>query len=314
MRRTAYLTHDIYLRHETGRGHPERPKRLTSIDKKIKSADYYNDLVLLEPEIPDLRHIEKIHSADYITRVKKTVEKGKPYLDSADTGICGYSYEAALMAAGGGLTLCDAVMRGSVDNGFCAIRPPGHHAEWDYAAGFCIFNNIAIAARYLQDVHGLKKIGIIDWDVHHGNGTQHSFEDDNTVYYISIHQHPHYPGTGAKYERGKGKGEGYTLNIPMHAGSDDRDYIRVFEDLIVAALDDFKPEFILISAGFDAHTFDRLSSIELSTGVYRKFTEMMLGVADRHSSGKVVAFLEGGYNLAALSDSVDMVLRALHSG
>ncbi len=311
MKSTAYLWNEIYLQHETGPFHPEKPKRLSAINRVVKKADWYNDLLMVKPVLPELEHIESIHSKEYISRVKKTVEKGKKYLDSPDTAICEKSYEVALYAVGGALGVCDMVMKGEAKNGFCAVRPPGHHAEYDYAAGFCLFNNIAIAARYIQREYGVKKIAIVDWDVHHGNGTQHSFESDNSILFISLHQYPHYPGTGSKDETGKGKGEGFTLNIPMHAGSDDVDYMNAFKRLIIPALNKFEPEVILISAGFDGHFSDPLSSIDLSTDAYYEFTKLIMDTACKHSQERIIAFLEGGYNLTALADSVEKVIGAL---
>ncbi len=305
---TAYLFDPVYMDHDTGWGHPERPERLAAIDQRLREKSYYKDLVKVEPAVADIAIIEKIHSPDYIRRVKKEIESGIHYLDSMDTAVCSKSYEIALLAAGGGLSMCDVIMKDEAKRGFCVVRPPGHHAEYDYAAGFCIFNNIAIAARYLQDTHNISRVAIVDWDVHHGNGTQHTFERDNTVLYISTHQYPHFPGTGAKHERGKDVGEGYTLNYPMPAGSGEDDYLEVFRDHILPALEDFKPGIILISAGFDAHNSDPLSYIGLSSETYYLFTTMLKDVANRYSKGRMIAFLEGGYDLDALATSVERVI------
>ncbi|HPK44589.1 MAG TPA: histone deacetylase, partial [Spirochaetota bacterium] len=245
---TAYLFDPVYMDHDTGWGHPERPERLVAIDQKLRQQPYYKSLIKVEPKIGAKRYIELVHSPDYVKRVKEEIESGVHYLDSMDTAVCKRSYEVALLAVGGSLNMCDAIISGEAIRGFCAARPPGHHAEYDYAAGFCIFNNIAIAAKYLQVEHGINKIAIVDWDVHHGNGTQHTFERDRTVLYISTHQYPHYPGTGARSERGKEEGEGYTLNFPMPAGSGDTEYMDVFENHIVPALMKFEPEIVLLSA------------------------------------------------------------------
>lgn len=305
---TAYLFDPIYMDHDTGWGHPERPERLAAIDQKLREKEYYKDLVKVDPVEADIAIIEKIHSPDYIKRVKKEIESGIHYLDSMDTAVCSKSYQIALLAAGGGLKMCDVIMKDQAKRGFCAVRPPGHHAEYDYAAGFCIFNNIAIAARYLQDTHDVGRVAIVDWDVHHGNGTQHTFERDNTVLYISTHQYPHFPGTGARHERGKDVGEGYTLNFPMPAGSGEEDYLDVFQNHIIPALEDFKPGIILISAGFDAHNSDPLSYIGLSSETYYMFTSMLKEVANRYCNGRMMAFLEGGYDLNALATSVERVM------
>ena len=312
---TAYLYDPVYLQHKTGWGHPEKPERLKSIHEAVTSAPYFKDLVMIRPSMPDMKYIEAIHSKSYIQRVKKEIEDdGISYLDSMDTGVCGDSYDVALQAVGGSLAMCDAIMEGKARNGFCAIRPPGHHAECDYAAGFCIFNNIAISARYLQSDHGIPRIAIVDWDVHHGNGTQHSFESDSSILYISLHQFPHYPGTGSDSEKGSGAGKGYTLNIPMRAGSGDAEYSLAFKNRIMPALHEFKPEALLISAGFDAHRHDPLSSIMLSSESYGLFTKMLMSVAERHSLGRVIAFLEGGYDLSSLAESVMQMMDALAVG
>jgi acetoin utilization deacetylase AcuC-like enzyme len=309
---TAYLFDPIYMKHKTGYGHPERPERLSTINNAIMAAPYYHALVKINPALPDMRYIEMIHSHSYIQRVKKEITSGIEYLDSMDTTVCRESYNIALKAVGGALSMCDAIMEGRAINGFCAIRPPGHHAEKNSAAGFCIFNNIAIAARYLQSRYGIGRIAIVDWDVHHGNGTQHSFESDNTILYISLHQYPHhYPGSGSPTETGIGAGNGYTLNIPMQAGSGDREYLDAFSSHIVPTLDSFKPEIILISAGFDAHRSDPLSSIRLSSDAYGEFTRMLKAVAERHSHFRMISFLEGGYDLGSLSDSVMKMMNVI---
>jgi acetoin utilization deacetylase AcuC-like enzyme len=309
---TAYLYDKIFLQHKPGLGHPERPERLNAIHGKISGSPFYRDLLLITPEKADRKFIELNHGAAYIDDVREKIENGTGFLDM-DTGVSAKSFEAALQAVGGSLKMCDAVMGNRAVNGFCAVRPPGHHAEYDYASGFCIFNNIAIAARYLRSEHGLKRIAIVDWDVHHGNGTQHSFEGDDFVYYISLHQNPLFPGTGTAREKGYGQGTGYTLNIPMEPGRTDEDYLDAFHGQIIPALDAYRPEIVLVSAGFDAHHADPLASIMLSTEVFHTFTKLLMGVAERHCGGKVISFLEGGYNLDALSDSVMKMMEAFVS-
>jgi acetoin utilization deacetylase AcuC-like enzyme len=308
---TAYLYNQIYMMHDTGQGHPEKPERIEAINKAIMSAPFYARLLKITPSLPEMKYIEMIHAKSYIQRAEQEIKAGISYLDSMDTAVCTSSYDVALQAVGGGLAICDAIIEGRARNGFCAIRPPGHHAEWDYAAGFCIFNNIAIAARYLQAKHQIGKIAIVDWDVHHGNGTQHSFEMDNTIFYISLHQYPHYPGSGSASETGSGAGKGFTLNIPMQAGSGDAEYNRAFKETIIPSLHAFKPEIILISAGFDAHRNDPLSSIRLYSESYTEYTRMLMAVADAHCKGRLIAFLEGGYNLQSLSESVTKMIGAL---
>ena len=311
MNSTALLYDTKFLQHETGWTHPEKPKRLTAIYKKIEKSAYFKDLLLIKPDYPDIKYIEEIHSKEYLKHAEKTITGGMLYLDSRDTRVCKKSFDVAMLAAGRCLKMCDAVMKNSVKNGFCLVRPPGHHAERGHAAGFCILNNIAIAAKYIQILYKIKRIAIVDWDVHHGNGTQHSFEESDKVMYISIHQFPHYPGTGSKNETGKGRGSGYNINIPMAAGSDDADYMKAFNEKIIPALNWFKPEVILISAGFDAHFNDQLSAINLSTDIYKEFTLRLMEVASEFSKNRIIAFLEGGYNLSALSNSIDIVMDTL---
>jgi acetoin utilization deacetylase AcuC-like enzyme len=310
---TAYLHDSRYMDHKTGWGHPERPERLSAIHRALQAAPYYQKLVKISPAMPDIKHIEKIHSPAYIQRVEKEIASGISYLDSMDTAVSRESYEIALLAVGGSLALCDAIVSGKAQNGFAAVRPPGHHAEHDYAAGFCIFNNIAIAAKYLQEKHGLSKIAIVDWDVHHGNGSQHSFERDRSVLYCSLHQQPLYPGTGAATETGTGTGKGYTINIPMRPGSGDEDYRIAFVERIIPAINSFKADIVLISAGFDAHRLDSISSIKLSTEMFAEFTTMLAKAAGTHSGGRMVAFLEGGYHLDALAESVVQMMNVLVS-
>ena len=229
---------------------------------------------------------------------------------TGDTIVCPRSLDAALYAVGGVLNAVDAMCLGKVKNAFCLVRPPGHHALATHGMGFCLFNNIAVAAKTAIEELGLDRVLIVDWDIHHGNGTQHMFEKDRSVLYASLHQFPYYPGTGSLMEKGREDGIDFTLNIPMDAGSGDAEYRVAFKDRIVPALDDFKPEFILISAGFDAHRNDPLAGIDLSTGIFGEFTIMLMEVAALHAENRVVALLEGGYNLDSLAASVERMMRA----
>ncbi len=311
MGKTACLIDDIYLVHETGPGHPEKPERLKVIRDRLKATRFFEQLIPVPPRKADYRHIGLIHDSDYINRAKKEIESGVPYLDSVDNTVCAESFEVAVYAAGGCLAMCDVVMSGAAQHGFCIIRPPGHHAGRNEAAGFCIFNNVAIAARYLQREYGIRRVAIVDWDVHHGNGTQESFENDDSVYYISLHQYPYYPGTGSPYDMGFGTGMGFTLNLPMKAGSGNSAYLQAFTDRVIPELDKYGPEVVLISAGFDAHRDDPLSSINLSTDMYFTFTMMLKEIARKHSGGRIIAVLEGGYNTAVCAEGVEKVLEAL---
>ncbi len=221
------------------------------------------------------------------------------------------SFDVALLAAGGLLKLADQVLSGEVDNGFALVRPPGHHAEVDTALGFCLFNNVAVCARYLQHRYGLGKVLILDWDVHHGNGTQHTFEEDPSVLYVSLHQYPYYPGTGAASETGLGRGVGATLNCPMPAGAGDEDYRRAFQERILPKIAAFAPEVVMISAGFDAHRADPLAQINVSTECYGWMSERLMEAADEHAHGRIISVLEGGYDLGALPLCVAEHLRVL---
>jgi acetoin utilization deacetylase AcuC-like enzyme len=303
-KRTGFVYHSDYLKHDTGEGHPERSGRLVAIVERLRRLQILDKLCTIEPKPADIKWIEEIHSSSYIHRVRESCIQRIPYLDSIDTPICEFSYDAALLAAGGVVVAVDSVMSGEVSNVFCAVRPPGHHALTDMAMGFCIFNNVAIGARYIQRKYNLGKILIVDWDVHHGNGTQSAFYDDPAVLYFSVHQYPHYPGTGATSETGKGAGKGFTLNVPLVAGLGDSQYVRAFnQDLKPAALK-FSPDFVLISAGFDAHASDPLSDMQLSTEGFARLTVIVKEIASYSAGGRIVSVLEGGYNLSNLTESV----------
>jgi acetoin utilization deacetylase AcuC-like enzyme len=255
--------------------------------------------------------ILKTHSPSLYNLVEETCKRGSSAIDQDDTIVCTESFDVALLAVGGALAGVDAVASGILQNAFCAVRPPGHHATKKNPMGFCLFNNVAIAARYAQQHHGIGRIAIIDWDVHHGNGTQEIFFDDPSVLFVSLHQYPFFPGTGSRAEFGEGEGEGYTLNIPMRSGSEDKDYMEAFQKEILPMLDMFRPEFMLISAGFDAHRDDPLGNINLTEESFKKMTLMTMESADKHCHGKIVSVLEGGYNLSSLSKSVEVHLKAL---
>lgn len=307
---TGLVYHPDYLQHLTGMTHPERPARLQSIMSQLQKSAFLKELVLLDIKPADLTWIEKIHDRQHIENVRGASERAPTYLDP-DTPVSARSFEVALLAVGGTLAACDAVMSGRVQNAFGAVRPPGHHAERGRAMGFCLFNNIAIAARYLQEQHNCERVLIVDWDVHHGNGTQFSFYDDPSVFYFSIHQYPHYPGTGARSEQGDGKGKGYTLNVPMPAGTGDAEYVAAFENELVPAARAFKPDVILISAGFDGHRRDPLASMDLTEDGFARLTEIVKRLAEELCCGRIVSLLEGGYELEALALSVQAHLGVL---
>jgi acetoin utilization deacetylase AcuC-like enzyme len=311
MMKTAFLYDDVFLEHETGEGHPERAERLRTMLRRLEAGGYMDKVLPVPTRAADERHLELIHKKAYIERVKQGIESGEEFFDSVDNTVCTRTYHVALSAVGGCLNMCDAVMSGRVANGFCAVRPPGHHAESQKAGGFCFFNNVAIAARYIQTEYGVGRVAIVDWDVHHGNGTQDAFQDDDSVYYISLHQYPYYPGTGAETDIGFGQGLGYTLNIPVKAGSGNSHYLQAFNERVVPELERFRPEVVLVSAGFDAHRDDPLSSINLTGDMYYRFTRMLRDVARRHASDRLIAFLEGGYNVDVCAEGAEQVIRAL---
>jgi len=308
---TGLLYDPVFLEHQTSAGHPECSQRLTATMSHLKKQPLYTSLKPVAAKQVEKQWLYKIHDEDYIRRAEEVCRSGEPYLDSMDVSVCSDSFDVAKSATGGCLALADSLMSQEISNGFGLLRPPGHHAEYDSALGFCLFNNIAILARYLQIEHGLERVLILDWDVHHGNGTQHSFESDPSVLYISTHQYPWYPGTGAASEIGTGAGQGATLNCPMPAGSDDDDYEHIFQEKILPKIDEFKPEVILVSAGFDAHIDDPLGEIRLSTAFFGWMSRILMEKADRYANGRLISLLEGGYNLQALPLCIADHLKAL---
>jgi acetoin utilization deacetylase AcuC-like enzyme/formylglycine-generating enzyme required for sulfatase activity len=309
--KTGLVYHDIYLEHKTTPDHPETPQRLVAIVQRLKEKGLYSQLLLLTPSPAEVQWLKAVHSPEYIQRAESSSRNGTRFLDSLDTPISPKSYEAALMAVGGVFSAVDAVMQKKITNAFCAVRPPGHHAVEDAAMGFCMFNNVAIGARYLQKQYGLSKILIVDWDVHHGNGTQAEFYDDPNVLYFSTHQYPFYPGTGGRAEKGGGKGQNYNINVPLPAGSTDDDYIKVFEDILLPAAMDFSPDFVFISAGFDAHENDLLGGMKVTTQGFARLTAIVKSIAQKCCEGRLVSALEGGYHLQGLADSVEAHIREL---
>jgi len=309
--KTGFVYSDIYLKHDTGAGHPERAERLTAIVSKLKRDGLLAKLVSLQPAAASVEWITTIHAPEYVERVKNHCRAGTGYVDTPDAPASTNSYDVALMAAGGLLSAVDAVMEGRIRNAFCAVRPPGHHALNNKAMGFCFFNNVAIAARHIQKKHKLAKVLIVDWDVHHGNGTQAAFYEDPTVFYFSVHLSPFYPGTGHADEKGEGKGVGFTLNVPLRAGCGDADYKKAFEEKLKPAAAAFKPDFVLISAGFDAAKGDLLGRMNVTPEGYAEMTRIVRGIAEQYSKGRLVSTLEGGYNLEALAASAEAHLRVL---
>ncbi|SPD74777.1 Histone deacetylase family protein [uncultured Desulfobacterium sp.] len=310
MKKTGILKDIRFINHKTGPGHPESPRRLEVIYAMLEEPDMKDKF----PEVPARRAAEEelslIHTPGYIKMVAATEGREWSSLDP-DTSTSAGSYEAALLAAGGLCQAISMVMAGELDNAMALLRPPGHHAESDRGMGFCLFNNVAVAARYAQKFHNLKRVLIADWDLHHGNGTQHSFEDDPTVLYFSTHQYPYYPGTGAFDEAGLGRGEGFTVNVPLRTGCGDTEFVGIFEKILRPIALEFKPELILVSAGFDIHEDDPLGGMRVTPKGFAGLTASIMDIAEQCCGGKVVITLEGGYDLNGLRSSVKEVLRQL---
>ncbi len=316
--KTGFVFHQKFLEHDTGPGHPEKPDRLKFLIEHLQQTALWDKLHHLIIDHAPINIIAEAHSLEHIRHIKEKCESlsdtsNSDYgiLDQGDTIVCNSSFDVALLAAGGVVAGVDSIVTGVLKNVFCAVRPPGHHAESNSPMGFCLFNNVAVAAKYAKRKYGLKRILILDWDVHHGNGTQEIFYDDNSVFFISLHQYPFYPGSGGKNERGEGNGEGFNLNIPMRSGSGEKEYFDAFREEIIPVIDGYNPELIIISAGFDAHIDDPLANINLTENSFRILTEMVLEVGNKNSNNHILSVLEGGYNLNALSRSVETHLQAL---
>lgn len=304
-KKVSFVYSDLFLQHKPPVGHPERPDRLRSIVGHLKSCGQWDSLDHRTPTTTTEARILSVHTQQHLETIERVCASGGGLLDEGDTHAVPESFEVAMLAAGSVMNAIDIVLGDQAAAAFCAVRPPGHHAERDRPMGFCLFNNVAIGARYAQQKHAIERVAILDWDVHHGNGTQHVFEADPTVLYISLHQYPFYPGTGAQSEQGIGKGKGYTMNFPLPAGTGEDKYVSVFTNEIVPALSRYQPELLLISAGFDAHRDDPLGGMALSEGSFSKMTGLVKDVAP------LVSVLEGGYHLEALGMSVEAHLRAL---
>lgn len=315
MTKTGLVYHPAYLRHDTGPGHPESPERLRFTYRALEASGILERITVLPvPDQPrsDLpAHLERVHRTSHIHRIQDASHgQGINYLDP-DTPVGGDSYAVALLAVEGVLTAVDEIMAQRANNVFCAVRPPGHHAESSRAMGFCLFNNVAVAARYIQDRYELEKVMIIDWDVHHGNGTQEIFYDDPSVFYFSVHQFPLYPGSGRESERGRDKGDGFTMNCPLPSGKGDLEYVSVFDKILEPTVESFRPSFILVSAGFDAHRDDPLAGMRLTEEGFGELTRRVRRWAVRHCEGRIISCLEGGYNLEALARSIETHMREL---
>lgn len=302
MKKVGYFYDDVFLLHEMPPGHPESKDRLIAINERLMQSPHWNTLQQHKPRKAAREDILAVHKAPYFSEIMQFTG----YFDP-DTYVSPRSVEAALYAVGAVIEAIDRCCSGEIERAFCAVRPPGHHAEADRAMGFCIFNNVAIGARYAQKA-GYQKVFIIDFDVHHGNGTQHIFEEDDTIYYFSTHQSPHYPGTGSDAERGKGKGRGYTYNIPMHHGSGDKDYFHAYQDILPGLVANFDPDLVLVSAGYDLHAADPLAGLRVTN---EGIKNIVRGILSSKKDIPYIFCLEGGYNLVSLSDSVLITIEEL---
>jgi acetoin utilization deacetylase AcuC-like enzyme len=303
--KTALVHHPIFEKHKTGPGHPEMPERYTAVIDALKGDDgLWNSLIEITPEKASQGVVQAAHTKEHFKRVEGAFANGLDRLD-ADTVISMQSFDVSLYGAGGAVTAVDAVMQGEADNAFVAVRPPGHHATAERAMGFCLFNNVAVAARYAQNQYKeIERIAIVDWDVHHGNGTQGIFYSDPSVFFFSMHQYPWYPGTGARGETGQGRGLGSTLNVPMKAFTKARDQLSSFESAIGESAAKMAPDIVFISAGFDAHLTDPLGQLQLEDPDFDAMTRVVKQWAAEACGGRVVSCMEGGYNLETLGETV----------
>ncbi|WP_457639586.1 histone deacetylase family protein [Persephonella sp.] len=303
MRKVGYIYDPVYLKHDTGEGHPESPYRLEAVNEYV---DLIKDkLIHIKPRRATAKEIALVHDIYYPQEIMDLCSAGGTYLD-ADTRCSVFSYEAAVYAVGAGLEAVDRIKKGEIERAFAAVRPPGHHAEYSRAMGFCIFNNIAVAARYAQK-QGFGKVFIVDFDAHHGNGTQKAFYDDDTVFYFSTHQYPFYPGTGSKEERGTGKGLGFTYNVPLPVGTGDDRFIQIYSEELPRLVKGFSPDIVMVSAGYDLHMDDPLTHLEATTEGIGKIVEEILKTADV----PFLFMLEGGYNIIALGESVKLTIEKM---
>jgi acetoin utilization deacetylase AcuC-like enzyme len=308
---TAILADPVYRRHEPGTGHPERPERYDAVVDALTGAGLMKSLGRIESRVASDDEIALCHGRAYIQKVKQEIGAGAHELSTGDTNVSAYSLDVALKAVGGALNAVDAVMDRKAQNAFCVVRPPGHHARPNQGMGFCIFNTVAIAARHAQKKYGIGKVLIADWDVHHGNGTQDTFYEDGSVLFFSTHQSPWYPGTGAAAETGHGKGEHCTINCPLPAGSGRAEILEAFQKQLAPAAERFRPELVLISAGFDSRIHDPLGRFTLDDQDFADLTALLLEIADKHAGGRLVSMLEGGYSLSGLASGATAHVKAL---
>jgi acetoin utilization deacetylase AcuC-like enzyme len=311
---TGLFADPFCKQHHTGPGHPESPRRFDAVMRALSAGGLIDRLEKIESRLATEEELCLCHTRDYVRNTQREILAGATHLSTGDTEVSHQSWDVARRAVGGVLNAVDAVVTGKIENAFCAVRPPGHHATPDCGMGFCVFNNIAIAARHAQRKHRLARALIVDWDVHHGNGTQDIFYDDGSVFFFSTHQSPLYPGTGMENETGAGAGLGATLNCPFPAGAGRSEILGAFESKLVPVADAFRPDIVLISAGFDSRIGDPLGGFTLSDEDFADLTRIMLAIARKHAQGRLVSLLEGGYNLEGLASAVLAHVNALCGG
>jgi acetoin utilization deacetylase AcuC-like enzyme len=308
---TAFVADPACKEHDPGYGHPENPKRFDAVHTALTQAGLVAKMMTLEPKSVSHDDLRLVHDRGYLRLAESEIASGATQLSTGDTNINPRSWDAALRAVGSGFAAVDAVLEGRAKNAFCLVRPPGHHAGVGRGMGFCVLNNVALAARYAQRRHGLGRILIADWDVHHGNGTQEVFYNDGSVFFFSTHQWPWYPGTGRPHETGAGAGKNTTLNCPLPAMSGRTEIVGAFEEKLCGAMDTFKPELVLISAGFDSRVGDPLGHFLLTDDDFAELTVLLRKIADRHANGRIVYLLEGGYSLTGLASAATAHVAAL---
>lgn len=305
----GFFYHPSFVKHRAGKTHPEQPERLRAVLEHLGTRSFWSEARHFEPRAAKESDLLLCHTHDHVSQVHTHCALSLP-LDP-DTGTCPESWSAALHAVGAALEAADRIADGDLKRAFCLVRPPGHHAESDQSMGFCLFNSIAIGAKYLQQRHGIKRLAIVDFDAHHGNGTQEIFYEDGSVLYASTHQYPFYPGTGSVRETGAGKGQGSIVNCPLPAGAGMAEFEAAFKERIFPELEKFQPGIILVSAGFDAHRDDPITDLDLASRDFGTITSWLVEFADQACSGRILSMLEGGYALHALAESVECHLKAL---
>ena len=307
---TGLFYHPQFLLHDPGFGHPERPERLRAILAELESSQLLSRLAQFEPSPASQDALQLIHPRDYVGHIENACRRAPAALDS-DTVVSTASFEAARLAVGAAVQACEVVATGHLANAFCAVRPPGHHAEPQLAMGFCLFSNVAIAAAWLRSRQLAERVLIVDWDVHHGNGTQAATYERGDICFLSFHQWPLYPGTGRPEETGMGEGTGWNRNVTFAPNTTESDYLKTFSATVKKVFDEFTPDFILVSAGFDAHRDDPLANLNLTETAYGQMTELVVSLARQCAGGRIVSVLEGGYNLSALARSVSKHVQVL---